>query len=40
MANFSAGANAFLNSPYVERSIGPNPTTERGQSLVVNVHPT
>lgn len=40
MSGFNAGANAFLNSPLVEKNIGPNPSTERGQGLVVNVHPT
>lgn len=40
MSNFTAGANAFLNSPHVEKNIGPNPTTERGAGLHINVHPT
>lgn len=36
----SVGANAFLSSPHVEKILAPNPTTERGQPLKVNVHPT
>jgi hypothetical protein len=40
MSNFSAGANAFLNSSFVEKNIGPNPTTARGAGLVISVHPT
>jgi WD40 repeat protein len=37
MASF--GANAFLSSPYLERSIGPNPQTTRGATTHVNAHP-
>ena len=41
MAGFSSvGANAFLNNADVERTLGPNPTTERGKPTVINAHPT
>lgn len=39
MSGFSAGANAFLNSPYKERLFAPNPATERGAATIVNAHP-
>ncbi len=40
MSNFTAGANAFLNNANALKTLGPNPTTERGQGLHINIHPT
>lgn len=39
MSNFTSGANCFLTSNLVEKSLGPNPTTERGKGLHINAHP-
>lgn len=35
----SAGANCFLNSKSISFSIGPNPSTTRGESTIINCHP-
>eukprot|EP01038_Epipyxis_sp_PR26KG_P007127 gene7127-9726_t len=40
MSAFNAGANCFLNSPYKVNTIGPNPSTARGNGIHINIHPT
>eukprot|EP00603_Paraphysomonas_imperforata_P006889 CAMPEP_0114434756 /NCGR_PEP_ID=MMETSP0103-20121206/12444_1 /TAXON_ID=37642 ORGANISM="Paraphysomonas imperforata, Strain PA2" /NCGR_SAMPLE_ID=MMETSP0103 /ASSEMBLY_ACC=CAM_ASM_000201 /LENGTH=632 /DNA_ID=CAMNT_0001604691 /DNA_START=25 /DNA_END=1923 /DNA_ORIENTATION=- len=35
----SVGANSFLSSPFLEKSIGPNPQTTRGATTHVYAHP-
>jgi WD40 repeat protein len=39
MSGFSAGANCFLNNPLAKRSIGSNPSTQRGCGIHINSHP-
>lgn len=39
MSAFNAGANCFLGNPLAEKTIGPNPTTIRGVSSHINIHP-
>lgn len=39
MAAFNAGANCFLGNPLAEKTIGPNPTTIRGVTSHINIHP-
>jgi WD40 repeat protein len=40
MSNFDVGANAFVSDSHIERTIGPNPITERGRPTIINAHST
>lgn len=35
----SVGANSFLNSPHIVKTIGPAPATERGRHVHIYTHP-
>jgi hypothetical protein len=35
----SVGADAFLSSKFVEKTLGPNPSTTRGAGFHINAHP-
>mmetsp|Transcript_25474 Transcript_25474/g.37581 ORF Transcript_25474/g.37581 Transcript_25474/m.37581 type:complete len:625 (+) Transcript_25474:69-1943(+) len=39
MSAFASGANAFLSSPFLEKTIGPNPSTVRGSTTHIYAHP-
>ena len=39
MSQFESGANVFVTSPHLDKLLGPNPSTERGNKTVIGAHP-